>query len=265
MSTPKKDSPLNAGFAPFLLLIVLAIGVLVIIVFKNSNLENITSVENTTSSEKVKWHHENGEWRVTGTPPSCPEPFLFSSPADVALASGILYPGQIRGNDYKPHGGIRFDDLANNDVDVYAPFDGNLYKAARHIEQGEIQYALYFINDCGIMYKLDHLRQLTAKFEKILDTIPQGGEGDSRTTEIPSEFVKKGEHVATKVGFEVGKNVFLDFGVYDLRNTNGIAGNDEYKSYGICWFDYLMEPDKSTVRALPGADSVSGANSDYCK
>ncbi len=229
----------------------------------------------------VSWQFRDGKWNVSGNPPECHQPLTFPAPVDLSLVTGILYPGQIRGNDYKPHGGFRFDNNTNNEVDVYAPMDGNLFKAAQHLEYGEIQYSLYFINDCGIMYKLDHLREVTAKFKEILNNIPMGAEGDSRTTEIqPAVYVAKSEHVATKVGFENfpggynNRNVFVDFGVYDLRKTNGVQYDsafqskypniNEYGTHAVCWFDYLSSEDEAIVRNLP-ADGSGGKVSDYCK
>ena len=138
----------------------------------------------TSSNDNLGWTFDGESWQVRGTPPTCPEPLVLPAPVDINLVSGILYPEQEQGNDYKPHGGFRFDNHINNEVDVYAPMDGNLFKAARHLEYGEVQYSLYFINDCGIMYKLDHIRELTATFKEILNNIPMGGEGDSRTPEI---------------------------------------------------------------------------------
>ena len=233
-----------------------------------------------TSNNHPSWTFDGKSWQVSGTPPVCPDPLTVSSPVDINLVSGILYPGQERGNDYKPHGGFRFDKNTNNEVDVFAPMDGNLFKAARHLENGEVQYSLYFINDCGIMYKLDHIRELTTTFKEILNNIPMGGEGDSRTTEIqPAIFVSKGEHVAIKIGFEnfpggyKNKNVFVDFGLYDLRKTNGVNYDpafrakhpniDEYGTYAVCWFDYLSNEDEAIVRSLP-ATGNSGKISDYC-
>lgn len=246
----------------------------------NNNVENI---ENNFSQEPIQsevvWEfsQESKEWSVKGKPPECLEPLVFPSPSNVKLASGILYPGQVRGGDYKPHGGIRFDDLKNNELDVYAPMDGRLFKAARHLDEGEeVQYALYFINDCGIMYKLDHLRELTDKFNDILNTIPMGAKGDSRTTEIkPSVFVEKGERIATKVGYEFNKNVAFDFGVYDFRKKNGVVYSSEFRAkhlyidelgpYALCWLNYLVEEDKIIVKGLPAADGIQGKTSDYCK
>ena len=227
------------------------------------------------NSDDVAWVFDNNTkvWQVNGTPPECPEPLIFPSPADVSLASGTLYPGQERGGDYKPHGGFRFDKLENNLVDIYAPMDANLIEAARHPTGNESQYVLYFLNDCGIIYKLDHLRILTPKFEQILNNIPMGGENDTRTTKVrPSVFTKKGELIATKVGLESTKNVFFDFGVYDLRQSNGVDYTshdyfniEQYGAHAICWLDNLQEPDKTIVENLPGADGQNGKKSDYCK
>lgn len=230
--------------------------------------------EQKEAAGHVRWEYDmkSKRWQAFGTPPDCPEPLTFPSPVDVHLASSVLYPGQIRGGDYKPHGGFRFDALKNNAVDVYAPMDAYLVEAARHPSMGEVQYVLYFRDDCGIMYKLDHLRELTPKFTDILSTIPMGGENDSRSTQInPSVFTKKGEHIATKVGLESTKNIFFDFGVYDLRKTNGVnyASRDyynveQYGGHALCWLENLEEPEKSVVKRLPGADGHSGTKSDYC-
>lgn len=238
-------------------------------------------LRSTSRKDTLGWSFDGKSWQARGTPPACPEPLVLSAPVDINLVTGILYPGQERGGDYKPHGGFRFDRNTNNEVDVYASMDGNLFKAARHLELGEVQYSLYFINDCGIMYKLDHLRELTSKFEEILDNIPMGSEGDSRTTVIlPPVFVTEGEHVATKVGFENfpsganGRNVFVDFGLYDLRETNGVNYDsafrakhqniNEYGEYAVCWFDYLSDEDETIIRSLPAAGE-GGKMSDYCK
>lgn len=243
----------------------------------NENSSNNVVENNSPQTEEAIWsfNFDNQEWEVLGNPPECPNPLLINSPVDVSLASSILYPGQVRGGDYKPHGGFRFDGLENNEVDVYAPINASIFKAARHLESGEVQYVLYLINDCGIMYKLDHLRELTPKFEDILNKIPMGEEGDSRTTEInPRIFVEEGEHIAVKVGIESNKNVFFDFGLYDLRKKNGVnydsefrskyQGVEEYSVHALCWLDNLNEPDKTIVKNLSGADGVSGKESDYC-
>lgn len=225
------------------------------------------------NTAKPRWEFNNSTntWQAGGTPPDCPKPLVFPSPVDTKLASSVLYPGQVRGGDYKAHGGFRFDGLKSNEVKMYAPFDGNLIQAAQHTQGSEVQYSLYFINDCGVMYKFDHLLELTDKFNKIMKSVPLKGEGDTRTTSInPSVFTSKGELIATKVG--LSGNIFVDFGVYDLRHKNGVDYStrdyfniSQYGEYGICWLNNLNEPERTIVKGLPGADGQSGKKSDYCR
>ena len=58
----------------------------------------------------------------------CPEKLLFDTPVDLNLVTSILYPGQIRANYFKPHGGFRFDGLGdnNNKITVKIPIDSFL-------------------------------------------------------------------------------------------------------------------------------------------
>ena len=82
------------------------------------------------------------------------------------------------------------------------------------------------------------------------------------------------ERVITLI-FKGKKNIFVDFGLYDLRKTNGVNYDssfrakhpdiDEYGTHAICWLDNLEEPYKSIVKNLPGADEENGKKSDYCK
>lgn len=80
--------------------------------------------------------------------------------------------------------------------------------------------------------------------------------------------------VATGVGLrDADRNVFLDFGVYDLRQRNAISAdaawlashNNDTAPYGTCWFDLLSTADAARVRSLPAADGVMGKTSDYCR
>ncbi|MEK6909349.1 MAG: hypothetical protein AABX23_04835 [Nanoarchaeota archaeon] len=227
-------------------------------------------------SAEVSWDFDfnNEVWKSSGDVPLCPEPLVIDSPVDVSLATGILYPGQERGGDYKPHGGFRFDNQQTNGIDVVAPMEGNLFRASHYLENGEVQYLLFFMNDCGIMYKFDHLRTLTEKFEKLFENLPPPQEGDSRTTEIYEVSAEKGELIATEVGFKEIKNVAVDFGLYDLRKTNEASKDQGWatehsdeKEFGfnaLCWLDNLPEPPRSTVKGLPGSGS-EGKKSDYCR
>lgn len=139
------------------------------------------------------WRLGEEGWSAHCTPPACPEPLVINAPVDVRLATSVLYPGQYRGGDYKTHGGFRFDNHATNDVTVTAVMDAYVWRAARYPEDGEIQYYILFINDCGIMYRLDHLLTLSPELTAVFEKFPEPVEGDSSTTDvIPRVYVKKG-------------------------------------------------------------------------
>lgn len=232
----------------------------------------------TLSNDNLDWTFNGESWQVRGTPPACPEPLVLPAPVDMNLVSGILYPGQERGNDYKPHGGFRFDNRDTNDIEVRAIMDGILLKASKYLEDGEEQILLFYVNDCGLMMMHDHILTLSPKLKMVLDKIPLGKEGDSRTTYIePKVAIKKGEILATEIGhkdFHGQKNIGIDFGLYDLRKTNGVNYDssfrarfpmiDEYGTHAVCWLDYLSNEDETIVRNLP-ASGNEGKMSDYCK
>lgn len=228
-------------------------------------------------SAQVRWDDFGGSngWKARSTPPACSNPLGLQMPVDIKKATGILYPGQYRGGNYKPHGGFRFDNNKNNNITVKIPLDGSLIRASRYIESGEIQYFFIFVSDCGIMYRFDHLLTLTAKFQRIANTLPAPKKDDSRTTDFSNPItVKKGEILATAVGFVKTKNVGLDFGLFDLRQKNVASRNtswarlhasDSTAPYGLCWLDMFSASENKKLRALPGADGKSGKKSDYCK
>lgn len=193
--------------------------------------------------------------------PSCPEPLILQTPVDLDKATSILYPGQVRGGDFKAHGGFRFDNSKFDQIEVKAPMDANVTDAGSYLEQGEIQYILDFQNDCGIRYRFDHLLTLAPKFAKIVEILPEPKAGDSRTTHINEDIkVTAGEVIATGVGFKSG-NVFVDFGVYDMRGKTFSSPQEN----AVCWFDWLSAEDEAKVRALPAGDSKSGTQSTLCK
>ena|SRR3989344_3129602 len=235
-------------------------------------------VAKLNSSVSWEFNNDTKTWSAMGNPPACPDPFVFPSPVDLSLASGILYPGQVRGGDYKPHGGVRFDNRDTNDIKVQAIMDGYILKASKYLEAGEEQISFFYINDCGLMVMHDHFLTLSPRIAEALSKLPLGDEGDSRTTTIePKVYVKKGEVLATEIGhkdFNGKKNIFVDFGLYDLTKTNGIEYDsdfrtknpnvDEYGTHALCWFDYLSSEEESLVRSLP-AGGHEGKQSDYCK
>ena len=223
----------------------------------------------------VRWTFDGEVWRVSGTPPACPSPLTFTTPVDLLRATSVLYPGQIRGNDYKPHGGLRFDAVGETgDVVVAAPMDGSVYRGARYLEGGELQYSFDFIHDCGILHRFDHVRELAPLLQQIASAFPPAVEGDSRTTPVaPGQMVRAGETLASGIGLPATSNFFVDWGVYDLRQRNPssqdpgwlAAHPGELAPYAICWFDNLSPNDAAIVRSLPPGSGESGALSDYCR
>ena len=218
---------------------------------------------------QVFWEYDDG-WSSQGDPPACPDPLILKSPVDVSLATSILYPGQIRGGAFNPHGGFRFDNSKKEDIIVRAPLDGYIREGSRYLQDGEVQYLFDFVNPCGIWYRFDHLYKLSPKLAAIAETFPEPVEGDSRTTGVQDAEVVEGEIIGEQVGVE--GNVFLDFGVYDLRQKNDASKdpswNPDYSlsqdSYAVCWLDLLPIEDSIIVKALSGADGEMGKQSDYC-
>lgn len=279
------DSELSAGFAHIWLVVAVAVAVVGFVgwrVFSNNHQSQSSSTTSSQSgttksknpAETVTWSRTENGWKVSGTPPACPDP-LLKSPIDISLATNILYPGQLRGGNYKPHGGFRFDDQKDNAVSVTAPLDAELAYASRYIEMGEVQYLLDFVAPCGYDYRFDHLLVLDPKFQAVIDKLPQAQENVSQTYPVsPRVAVKAGDTVATQIGMNKDRlNVFVDFGLYDMRTKNESSKDGAWaaahpyanEQYAVCWFDFLPAADAAAVRALPSADGNSGKTSDYCK
>ena len=225
----------------------------------------------------VEWGFNGDNWKAMGEAPACADPLPIKLPADPAKVSNVLYPGQIRGGDFKPHGGLGVGNASNNTLAISAPADAFLYRGSRYIQDGEVQYMFDFIHPCGIMYRLDHLKTLSTEFNSYAEQLPEPKADDSRTeTFTHHPFIKQGTPVASEVGLADGPNVFFDFGVYDLRRPNEASKTDTYKVsqlriddkeqsfFAVCWLNLLEEPTKSTIAALP-ARGIEGKTSDYCK
>ena len=201
---------------------------------------------------------------------SCPTP-LLQTPVDLSKVTSILYPGQERGGDYKAHGGFGFENATDNSVTVTIPLSGKITSVVRYKEMEEIQYLFEIEGDCGVSFRLDHLRKLTPKFEAVVNAFPI--KEDTRTDPVsPPVPVLVGEVIATEVGFL--NNVFVDFGVYDMRQKNEASQDPAWASahsqfpkdsYGICWLDSLPQADSVAVKSLPSRDANNGTKSDYCK
>lgn len=230
------------------------------------------------SVQKVTWNYDEatGKWAASGTAPKCSDPVFGRSPVDTSLATGVLYPGQYRTKNYKPHGGWAFDNSQATDVQVVMPMDAELNGMVRYIESGEIQYKVGFISDCGIAFYFDHLFALSPEFQKIAETTPEPKVDDTRSDPWNTSYpFKEGDVIATASGHPSTHNIAIDFGVLDYRQQNEISRNPQwaalhqtYKAsewYGVCWFDLLPAADAARSKELPNRDGTkSGARSDYC-
>lgn len=202
--------------------------------------------------------------------PPCPDPLVLQTPVDLSKVTSVLYPGQERGGNFKPHGGFRFDNSKPDEIEIVAPLEGKLREAQAYTEQGEIQYLVDFENPCGIVYRFDHIALFSSKFKELTQSLPVISEEDWKSgkgvhQQRPGSFdisVQKGELIATSVGFKKTNNVFVDFGVYDLRGKN-LYQNP--RPYAVCWFDLLTAEDTVTVKSFPSGDSQNGKKSAYCK
>lgn len=226
--------------------------------------------------QQVSWYRDqNGNWAASGTPPACPAQPIMATPVDLSLATSILYPGQVRGNAFKPHGGFRFDNQPSNDITVTVPMDAKLLRGSKgnFTENGEVQYGFEFMAPCGIWYAFGHMHTLSPQFQAYAANLPLiTDHSQQQLYDIPgSPAVKKGEVMATQVGIIHTKNVFVEWQVNDVRQPNGktirpawAKYTDQFDKYGICWLDWLPAADAARAHALPGGDSVSGKQSDYC-
>jgi hypothetical protein len=198
---------------------------------------------------------------------------------DLSIVEGRLEPGQIRGGDYKTHGGFR---MKTAEVDVLSAINGAITSVAAYretatgeISGGEVQYFVEIQHPCGIQVRYDHLKVLSASIQQIFTDNKVVVGSDSRTTRIqPPVPIKAGDLIATTVGFvDTGTNYFFDFGAYDLRapqpskrsaaelktmGPSGLLGQ-----YGLCWYDLFGAKNATAIRAIPVGSTEQG--SDYCE
>ncbi len=219
------------------------------------------------------WQQADGAWQATQTPPKCPDQPLMHAPVNMQAVTSVLYPGQTRGQ-YKPHGGFRFDG-SDGKINVSAPLDGFVVRGSRYIEQDTVQYTFDIMNNCGVMYRFDHLAELSDTFKALADKFPPAQKDDSRTTNLsPAIYIKQDDLVATSIGFKNSSNFSVDWGVYDFRQSNEASKAKGYQNahqqdkeaawHAVCWFDWLPSQAESLVKSLPAGDANAGKSSDYC-
>ena len=234
------------------------------------NTSNDVHAETVDTTTDVQWSSRSMTWSPNGAPPDCPEPFVVQTPVDINVVIAALWPGQVRGS-YVAHGGFRFDANDRDNITVRAPIGSHLVQGSQYLANGDKQYLLSFSVPCGFWYRFDHVRVLSPKLADALKDLPPATSGDSRTTNIPPVWVEQGEVIGTSVGI-FPSNIFVDFGLYDVRTANNVTPNPawadlyaasiEFGHYGVCFFDYLPGNDGEIMRSLPTGNE--GRTSDYC-
>lgn len=257
-----------------IILLIVAIGAVGWFVFSKQK----TTSNSNSGDGYVGWSFNGATWQADSKAPACEDPLVIGAPMDTSKASSVLYPGQVRGGDYKPHGGIGVDNATTNNFDVYALRNAYLYRGSRYIEAGQVQYMFDFLDPCGIMYRYDHLATLSPEFQKYADQLPQPQPDDSRTTIFNEHpLIDKGSLIATAIGFtEPQINAFFDVGVYDLRQPNAQSTTEIFKTdpqraqdkeqsyFSVCWFNLLQGSDKDAVAKLPARNAAENS-SDFCQ
>jgi len=211
--------------------------------------------------------------------PDCTDVGWQAPLRDFSLVEGRLEPGQIRGGNYKAHGGFR---MKASEVDVLSAINGAITSVAAYRENangspenGEVQYLVDIQHPCGVQVRYDHLKVLSAPLQQLFADNGVSVGADSRTTFIqPPVPIQAGDVIATAVGFtETGANYSFDFGAYDLRTPqpskrstaelmamgpSGVLGQ-----YGLCWYDLFGPDTAATIRTIPIGSTEQG--SDYCE
>jgi hypothetical protein len=252
--------------------ILLGIGIVVLVIIGAFLILKPNKNLNSSQTQSVRWEQDENGWKAIGNPPPCPQPLAFGSIVDIEQATSVLYPGQMRSVGYENTAGFRFDGLANDEITVYAPMDGEIVRAARFLVDGELQYVVDIVSPCGIMNRFDHILVLPAKLQAMADTLPAPKENDNRSTSVsPPITILKGETLATAVGLKKDNNTFIAWTVFDLRSKNKVSQNPAWASqhhvmdhYAICPYLYLSTENQKVIKTLPAADSMSGSISDFC-
>jgi len=266
------DMKKEAGFSVVIILILVVVVAVVGFAGYNVLSRDKTSKSSTQTSQQSSSVETSQATSTQSTPSSCGDRPVIALPVDSKRLESVLYPGQVRGNNFKPHGGFRLN--GTNDAKVTLPADAKVIDGVRYIEAGELQYMFDFETSCGYRIRLDHLNTLSAEMQKIAETLPAATE-DSRTTNVENVEFKAGDVIATKIGFTKMANRSFDFGFYNMKEQNdaskagdwpkGFEYQTELATHAVCWFDYLSDEDEALIRGLPAGDGIQGKSSVYCK
>ena len=169
---------------------------------------------------------------------------------DISLIVQVGQPGQIRSNDYKPHGYIRVPN-GRSDIEVRLPIDATLFAGS--------QSTLFFATPCeGLWFYLGDIAVPIPEIEALLPQVGDGG-----TSPIGPLAMREGDVIGTGIG--TSENAYLDFGVIDQRPRLLTYRHPEaisYEPYAVCFYDFFGPEIASTLRSLIIGEST---DSDFCQ
>lgn len=263
-----------------LLIILVVIGVVALVGLKVLN-QNKGSGRNISEEAKnyprVFWIDDlKGGWTPTREAPGCSAQVLEMSPVDTTKVTDWGFPGQWRGEFYKPHGLFALYRNNSSDIEVRLPLDSSLMGVTKYKEapENDPQYLMEFQHECGMMIRFDHLNALAGDFKQY-ESLPTQNDTRGQPNETPLGYFEAGTLVATGAGLNKNtKGGGFDFGVYDLREPNEISKNAEWAAlhkveeshtfFARCWLEYLPKADFDRLMKIPPLYTDDRAASDYC-
>ena len=185
---------------------------------------------------------------------NCPTDFkgwLSTFPLnDYQVVKEVGPPGRIDPDDLRGHGYFRVPEGMNG-LEVRMPVDGILYTGSNHLSRAfdgstlELQYRLEFQTKCeGIRFRFDHIREPVGAIAELFKREPRE---DSRGVSLEPMAFREGDLIATKIGFEVDGNAFLDFGIYDDLKRVSTSQDPRFQN-AVCFYDFFPSEIASYLR-----------------
>lgn len=142
------------------LIIIVTVGLLGLVAFRILGSKQDDSRQLSEAAQKyphIFWTDDaKGGWMPNREAPTCPDLILRMSPADTTQVTDFGYPGQWRGQYYKPHGLFSFARNSSNEITATLPFDASLVSIAKYKEVPENapQYIMEFHHECGFAVRI---------------------------------------------------------------------------------------------------------------
>lgn len=164
---------------------------------------------------------------------SNPNPVFTKDITDLNTIRLIVPPGEIvksaDKNVFKSHSFL----VSNGKSPIYAPVDSKLTEGSAYIEEGIVQYLMFFDVSCEVYYKVDHVQELSDKAKTLF--VNDNPTSDSRTRNFDNSMeFKAGELIGYTSGTVHAET--WDFGVYN--NTVSRVYPPEVENLNLSEMDY---------------------------